>query len=196
MSVFVKICGLTERKHVEIAIEAGADAVGFVFAESVRQISIKNALLITQNIPKNILRVAVMLNPKRQVWQRIAGEFRPDVVQTDIADFEYLSVPSEIEKWPVLREHQGNIEVPRTSKFIYEGKKSGHGACVDWNKAALLKTNDNLILAGGLSHKNISTAISIVRPFGVDVSSAVESEPGRKDINKIKAFIRAAKSCN
>ena len=70
MSVFVKICGLTERKHVEIAIEAGADAVGFVFAESVRQISIKNALLITQNIPKNILRVAVMLNPKRQVWQK------------------------------------------------------------------------------------------------------------------------------
>ena len=71
MSVFVKICGLTERVHVEAAIEAGADAIGFVFAQSVRQISIKNALKITQNIPKNILRIAVMLHPKQQDWNMI-----------------------------------------------------------------------------------------------------------------------------
>lgn len=81
-------------------------------------------------------------------------------------------------------------------KFVYEGKKSGHGVSVDWNKAALIASKGNLILAGGLSHKNVCEAISLVRPFGVDVSSAVESEPGKKDNNKIKAFIKAAKSCN
>ncbi|MFM1593815.1 MAG: phosphoribosylanthranilate isomerase [Woeseiaceae bacterium] len=196
MNVFVKICGLTERVHVETAIEAGADAVGFVFAQSVRQISIKNALKISQNIPKNILRIAVMLHPKQQDWNVIADQFRPDVVQTDATDFEYLSVPSDIEKWPVFREHQRDIEVPMEKKFVYEGKKSGHGVSVDWNKAALIASKGNLILAGGLSHKNVCEAISLVRPFGVDVSSAVESEPGKKDNNKIKAFIKAAKSCN
>jgi len=196
MSVFVKICGLTERVHVEAAIEAGADAIGFVFAQSVRQISIKNALKITQNIPKNILRIAVMLHPKQQDWNMIANEFRPDVLQTDAVDFEYLSVPRGIERWPVFREHQRDVELPLKRKFVYEGEKSGHGMRVDWDRAALIASKDNLILAGGLSHKNVCEAISLVHPFGVDVSSAVESEPGKKDINKIKAFINAAKSCN
>ncbi|MBT7275801.1 MAG: phosphoribosylanthranilate isomerase, partial [Woeseiaceae bacterium] len=181
--------------HIDIAINAGADAIGFVFARSVRQISIENALLISKDLPEHVMRVAVLLHPNKEDWNKIAQQFKPDAVQTDAADFDYLMVPTSIEKWPVYREHQYGILPPKNKKFIYEGQKSGHGECVDWRKAATFSSLGKLILAGGLSHENISEAIEIVQPFGVDVSSAVESEPGKKDSDKIKAFISNAKKC-
>ena len=195
MSLFVKICGLTERNHIDIAINAGADAIGFVFASSIRQISITDALLISKDIPEHVMRVAVLLHPNTEDWNKIAQQFKPDAVQTDAADFDYLTVPTSVQKWPVYREHQHRIKPPKNKKFIYEGQKSGQGECVDWRKAATFSPLGKLILAGGLSHQNISEAIEIVQPFGVDVSSAVESEPGKKDGNKIKAFLRNAKRC-
>jgi|TARA_B110000914_G_scaffold64026_1_gene55840 phosphoribosylanthranilate isomerase len=191
----VKICGLTERRHVETAIEAGADAIGFVFADSVRQISIREAIKVTQNIPSHVIRVAVMLHPKKQECECIVKLFKPDVIQSDASDFEYLEIPSDIEIWPVFRENQAIIDPPDNKKFIYEGKNSGHGERVDWHRAASIAKKGDLILAGGLNRENVGNAISLVRPFGVDVSSAVETEPGKKDNDKIKAFIKAAKIC-
>ncbi|MEC9415909.1 MAG: phosphoribosylanthranilate isomerase [Pseudomonadota bacterium] len=194
MKPFVKICGLREREHIETAIEAGADALGFVFVESVRELSIEQAIKITENIPQSIFRVAVFLNPVSASWDRIAKEFKPDAIQTDASDFEFLNVPSHIAQWPVFREHQQTINVPKEGPFIYEGRHSGKGELVDWHQAALIAKKGNLILAGGLNCNNVIEAIETVRPYGVDVSSAVESSPGKKDITKIRQFIKSAKS--
>ena len=194
MKPFVKICGLKEREHIETAIEAGADALGFVFVESVRKLSIENAIKITENVPRFIFRVAVFLNPDSASWDTIAKEFKPDAIQTDASDFEFLSVPSGIDQWPVFREHQQNTNIPKEGPFIYEGRHSGKGEQVDWHQAAMIAKKGNLILAGGLNCNNVIEAIETVRPYGVDVSSAVESSPGRKDSKKIQEFIQSAKS--
>jgi|ETNmetMinimDraft_21_1059911.scaffolds.fasta_scaffold01916_7 phosphoribosylanthranilate isomerase len=194
MKPFVKICGLKEREHIETAVEAGADALGFVFVESVRKLSIDNAIKITENVPRYIFRVAVFLNPDSMSWDTIAKEFKPDAIQTDVSDFEFLNVPSGIDKWPVFREHQQTMHVPKKGPFIYEGRHSGKGEQVDWHKAALIAKKGNLILAGGLNCNNVIEAIETVQPYGVDVSSAVESSPGRKDSKKIQEFIQSAKS--
>lgn len=197
--MFVKICGLSNELHVQVAVEAGADAVGFVFADSVRRVEPLQAARIASLVPETVKRVAVMLHPSNDEWQVVLRDFAPDVLQTDAADFESLDVPASVECWPVYREgdtatdaFRAALKVPDT--YLYEGARSGSGETVDWSRAAELARTGNMILAGGLSVMNVAEAISIVRPFGVDVSSAVESAPGEKDSQLIREFISAAKA--
>ena len=198
--MFVKICGLTNELHVQVAVEAGADAVGFVFADSVRRVEPLQAARIASLVPETVKRVAVMLHPSNEEWQAVLRDFGPDVLQTDAADLENLEVPGSVECWPVHRE--GNNKVTDTFRsalkvsvtYLYEGARSGSGETVDWSRAAELARSGNMILAGGLNVGNVAEAISIVRPFGVDVSSAVESAPGEKDSQLIREFISAAKA--
>lgn len=192
MSVFVKICGLRNPEHVNAAIDAGADAVGFVFAESVRRMTPAEAATISKQVPPHIKRVAVMLHPTNDEWQEVLREFTPDVLQTDAEDFASLDVPDAIERWPVYREGKDQPDTRNT--FVYEGKKSGQGASVDWSRAATIACDGNMILAGGLAAGNVAAAIATVRPYGVDVSSAVESAPGQKDARMINEFVSAAKA--
>ena len=192
MSTFVKICGLRTAEHVDAAIAAGADAVGFVFARSVREITLQLAAGISSNVPSHIRRVAVMLHPTNAEWQQVLQGFSPDVLQTDAEDFAVLDVPTSIETWPVYR--QGQSEPDNEATYVYEGAKSGQGETVDWSLAATTAARGQMILAGGLAAHNIAEAIATVRPFGVDVSSAVESAPGQKDTQLINEFIRAAKA--
>ncbi len=194
MSIFVKICGLTEIEHVNAAVDAGADALGFVFAESVRKISPQDAAMITKDVPDSVLRVAVMLNPSMSNWQEVADIFLPDVVQTNASDFGYLNVPETITTWPVFRENDLSLNTPQKGNFVYEGLKSGHGQTVDWKKAASIPRRENMILAGGLDQYNVTQAIKYVRPFGVDVSSAMEISPGQKCIKQIVTFISVVKN--
>lgn len=188
----MKICGMRSAAAVDAAVQAGADAVGFVFAESVRRVSPVDARIAAANVPPGVLRVAVMLHPDNDAWREVLDVFRPDVLQTDAADFDALDVPLEVRRWPVLRED--NIPAALPAEFVYEGRISGIGAAVDWRQAARLARSSRMILAGGLEAANVGDAISTVRPFGVDVSSAVESAPGTKDPRKIKAFIIAARA--
>ncbi len=195
--MFVKICGLSSREQVDAAVEAGADAIGFVFAASVRQVEPHQAARIACDVPMDIKRVAVMLHPSNDEWQAVLGRFRPDVLQADVNDLVELDVPDSVEHWPVYRE--GNmVTVPPgnmvTVPFVYEGRRSGQGETVDWVRAAELSRGGRMILAGGLSAANVGEAIRTVRPFGVDVSSGVESAPGEKDAALINEFIAAAKA--
>ena len=193
MSTFVKICGLTDEAAIRAAIDAGTDAVGFVFQErSPRNISVELAKYLAEDLPASVLRVAVTMHPDRALWNLIQATLRPDVVQTDIEDLRYLEVDAAIEQWPVIREGSVPNSVPE--RFVYEGPKSGQGETVDWNIAAGYSRRGRMILAGGLNSQNVVEAIRTVRPFGVDVSSAVESVPGRKDPAKIKTFVEAAKA--
>lgn len=193
MMPLVKICGLTDDAAVAAAVASGADAVGFVFADSVRRISVRRAAEICKAVPKTIKRVAVMMHPTNEEWQEVSSDFRPDVLQTDLADFDYLDVPPDVERWPVLREGgiRDAIGLPHT--FVYEGQRSGHGETVNWGAAAQMAKRGKLILAGGLDISNVAQAINEVRPFGVDVSSGVESAPGKKNPEQIRAFIEAVR---
>ena len=192
MRVFTKICGLSERQHVDAAVAAGADAVGFVFAESVRRVTPEQASEIASGVPDTVKRVAVMLHPANEEWLKVLQQFEPDVLQTDAADFDELDVPMSVECWPVFRE--GSAKPAGQGTFVYEGPKSGLGETVDWSVAAGVAAEGDMILAGGLGVDNVAEAIGTVRPFGVDVSSGVESAPGRKDSGLIERFIRAVRA--
>ena len=197
--MFVKICGLRTREHVDAALAAGADAVGFVFAESVRRIDPAAASAITEDLPSNVRKVAVMLHPSNDEWQQVLAGFAPDVLQTDANDFAALDVPASIECWPVYREGNKVADPFRSIKkgsatFLYEGAKSGRGETVDWSRAAKIAERGHMILAGGLGPDNVAEAIRTVRPWGVDVSSGVESAPGQKDPGLIQEFISAARA--
>lgn len=192
MNLQVKICGLSTADEVSAAVDAGADAVGFVFADSIRRVKPKTAAAISAMVPGSVKRVAVMLHPSNDEWQKVLRDFQPDVLQTDAEDFDSLDIPMVVERWPVYRE---GGEPPATdSTYVYEGPRSGKGQAVDWSVAAKLALGGQMMLAGGLHAENVATAVRKVRPYGVDVSSAVESEPGRKDIDLIRKFISAVRA--
>ena len=194
MSVLVKICGLRNAADVTAAVDAGADAIGFVFAESVRRVTAAEAAQATAQLRTDIRKVAVMRHPSDEEWQEVLLEFRPDLLQTDIEDFETLDVPDAVQRLPVIREGHVVLNEELPDVFIYEGGSSGQGEIVDWKRAAGIAARGKMILAGGLSAQNIGEAIATVRPFGVDVSSAVETEPGVKSPELIQEFIDAVRA--
>ena len=192
MNTFVKICGLRNAADVKAATDAGANAVGFVFAESVRRVSPAQAKEAATGVAAGVRRVAVMRHPSNDEWLAVIDEFEPDVVQTDAEDFETLEIPAHIECWPVVRE--GDELVEARDIYLYEGKNSGSGETVDWSHAAEVARHGRMLLAGGLAEDNVREAIQTVRPWGVDVSSGVESLPGYKDYELIRRFINAVRA--
>ena len=193
MSIFVKICGMTDEAGIEAAADAGANAVGFVFYErSPRNLEMDRAAALARRVPEGILKVAVTLRPQKAWWHDVIDALQPDAIQADIDDFVHLQGGAGIAKWPVVREGSDPRRVPEL--FVYEGKKSGKGETVDWNVAARFARQGRMILAGGLSADNVGEAIATVGPYGVDVSSAVESQPGVKNPERIRTFIEAARA--
>jgi len=196
VSVFVKICGLSTASDVDAAIAAGADAIGFVFAESPRRVSVEQAVALTRDLPRPIVRVAVMRHPSQSEWDEVATGFQPDYLQTDVADFEGLVVGESVRLMPVYRDTpQLDIEVAGNEpEMLFEAANSGAGERPDWDTAARLAARTKLMLAGGLDPDNVVEAIERARPWGVDVSSGVESRRGVKDPNKITAFVNAVRT--
>ena len=194
MMPLIKICGLSDVASVDAAVDAGADALGFVFAESVRRVKPQNAVEIAAHLPAHIRKVAVMLHPTAAQWQQVRSVFQPDILQTDRADFAHLEVPEGIGRWPVLREGRTPANDAWPDVFVYEGGASGKGQRVDWRLAAQHARRGKMLLAGGLDSDNVAEAIDAVLPFGVDVSSGVESAPGNKDVGKIRTFIQAVRA--
>lgn len=192
MTVFVKICGVTDEAALDAAVEAGADAVGFVFHEpSPRNIAPARAAELAARLPGGVLAVAVTLHPTQAAADRVLEEFQPDAWQSDAADFDRLALPGAIRPWPVLRNARGGTLPPR---FVFDAPESGRGRRARWPVAAALARCTELILGGGLDAGNVAEAIAVVRPFGVDVSSGVERSPGIKDTLRIRAFLRAARA--
>ena len=194
MSMFVKICGLRDAECVAAAVDAGADAIGFVFADSVRKISARDARDLSSAIPTGVKRVAVLQHPSNDEWQAICTVFEPDVFQTDIEDLEQLSVPRHVSTWPVVREGSDAANDALPEIFVYEGLASGAGETVDWSRAARIADRGRMILAGGLDAANVGAAIRTSRAWGVDVSSVVESSRGKKDVDLIRSFIGAVRA--
>jgi phosphoribosylanthranilate isomerase len=190
--LWIKICGLTTNEAVDAAVRAGADAVGFVFATSKRQVSAARAAELSRNVPSHVAKVAVMQHPSQALVDEVCAVFAPDILQTDAGDFASLRLPASVQPMPVVRDGQVLSTLP--ARMLYEGTVSGTGVKANWTIARTLAAQTQLVLAGGLSGANIGEAIVAVRPFGVDVSSGVESTPGVKDVTKIEQFVRAARN--
>jgi phosphoribosylanthranilate isomerase len=192
---FVKICGITTPAALHAAIEAGADAVGFVFAESPRRVAPEAAAALARLVPPGILRVAVLRHPAPGEWQAVLAAFEPDLLQTDAEDYAMLAVPAGIGRLPVYRDTPAldTGAVAREDRALYEAAASGIGAMPDWRRARTLAATTRLVLAGGLSPENVGAALDAVRPWGVDVSSGVESSRGVKDPVRIAAFVAAVR---
>lgn len=189
MSLFVKICGIGSIESALASVEAGADAVGFVFAESPREISPSRAASIAHDLPPDLVKVAVFRRLTRWDLDRVLGEFSPDLVQ---ADHHTLDPVGEDMRLPVYRD--GVDRAPPGGRFLYEGPVSGVGEQVEWSRATDIARVGEMILAGGLRPDNVGRAIDTIRPYGVDVSSGVEIEPGVKDPALIRSFVAAARA--
>lgn len=193
---FVKICGMNNTQAVAAAVAAGADAIGFVFAPSVRRVTPEQAAELARPARGRALCVAVTQHPSGELLEAIFEVFRPDVLQTDREDFARITLPQGVAGWPVLRGAQA-AEVVNShagQRVLFEGPKSGTGQVADWSAAAALARRTELLLAGGLKPANVADAIAAVRPFGVDTSSGVEEAPGRKSPALIEEFVNRARA--
>lgn len=194
---FIKICGMTDARAVEAALAVGADAIGFVFANSVRRVTAEQAALLAQPARGRALCVAVAQHPSIELLGLIFDVFRPDVLQTDREDLDVIRLPPGMAAWPVLRGAPAPDAIETLGagrRLLFEGPKSGSGRVADWTAARVLSGRCELILAGGLSPQNVGEAIAAVRPFGVDVSSGVEESPGRKSPALIESFVSKARA--
>ena len=187
--MFVKICGMTSEDAVTAAVAAGADAVGFVFAPSPREVSAERALELSAGIPNGVLRVAVMHHPTAEHASHVLEVLSPDWLQTDVEDLAELDLPGNCTVLPVYRNGRSPAGPPYPARLLFEGALSGSGKTADWGEACTLAAKTDIVLAGGLDADNVAEAIDTVRPWGVDVSSGVERERGLKDPAKIEAFI-------
>ena len=188
---------MTDARAVEASLAAGADAIGFVFADSVRRVTPQRAAELAGPARGRILCVAVTQHPTAAMLEEIFEVFRPDVLQSDREDFAGVVLPDGVAGWPVLRGAQSGEHIAslrRGQRLLFEGPRSGTGSVADWSAARQVAQHCELILAGGLAPANVEQAILGVHPFGVDVSSGVEEAPGRKASVLIESFVSRARA--
>lgn len=203
VSVKVKICGITSLADAIAAVEAGADAVGFMFYErSPRYIKPEVAAAISQQLPGYVVRVGVFVNAPVDVVKAARATCSLDVLQFhgDEPPEYCLQFDARIMKAFRIRDVKSLEVLPayRTDFWLLDtyvpGALGGTGETFNWQLAIDAKRFGRpIFLAGGLTPENVADAVRIVQPYGVDVSSGVESAPGKKDRAKLRAFVQAAK---
>ena len=192
--LWIKICGMRTVEAVVAAAESGADAVGFVFHEaSPRNVSADEARALRPAVPQALERVAVFLHPSQALVDEVIATLEPHWIQADLADLASLRLPQRQRVLPVLRSG-GATPRPLPSRCLFESGRSGAGEVADWDEARRIASGAEVVLAGGLDAHNVADAVRAVNPFGVDVSSGVESSRGVKDVVRIREFIRAARA--
>ena len=191
--MWIKICGMTTPEAVAAALAARVDAIGFVFADSPRQLTLEDAVALAAPARGKARCVAVTRHPSQRHLADVLAVFRPDVLQTDTEDLRVLKLPKQLELLPVFRAWEGpNTRLP--ARLLFEGPTSGTGVPCDWTIAQRMARRTQLVLAGGLDAGNVATAIGAVRPYGVDVSSGVEERPGVKSPAEVVRFAAAARA--
>ena len=201
---WIKICGITRLADAQAAVEAGADAVGFVLTESPRRIAPEDARRIGRVLPTHVLRVGVFVD-------ELPTEVMRAVTAADVDRVQVHGLPDpllgELYGARLLRafrvRDEGVLDAVRDSTadtFLLDAwspdAPGGTGRTFDWDLAVRARAHGRLILAGGLNPGNVAEAVRRVRPWGVDVSTGVEEAPGRKDPGRIRAFVAAVRDAD
>lgn len=198
--MFVKICGITTEEDALVALAMGADALGFVFAPSTRQVALGVVAEITRRLPSDVITVGVFRDalPERVVEVVTAAGLRAAQLHgaESPEDCAYVA-----ERVPLLIKafHAGDPALGAHDRYpsdvlLIDGPNPGSGKLFDWRLLERLPRGRRVLLAGGLTAENVGEAIRTVQPWGVDVSSGVEAAPGRKDPRKVREFIQAARA--
>ena len=187
--MMIKICGITNREDALAAVDAGASALGFNFyAGSPRYVTPETAASIAEDLP--VLKVGVFVDEADVTG--IAARSRMDVAQLHGSESP-SDVPHGLRVWKAFRVTQdwdaSILSGYSVEAVLLDGPSPGTGNAFDWRRASGIP---NLILAGGLGPDNVAEAVRQVRPWGVDACSRLEREPGRKDHEKVRRFIKAA----
>jgi phosphoribosylanthranilate isomerase len=198
--VFIKICGTTSEEDALLAVAMDADAVGFVFAPSPRQISPTLARDIAKRLPPEVMTVGVFRNqaPRRVVdimqhaglqCAQLHGHERPEQ-----ARWIRKRLPHVFQAFAAGDPAVGRAREYGVDAVLLDNPAPGSGQVFDWALASEVPTGIRLIIAGGLTPDNVNGAVSAVQPWGVDVVSGVEKGPGVKDPVKLRAFVAAARA--
>jgi phosphoribosylanthranilate isomerase len=197
--VFIKICGITSEDDALLAVAMGADAVGFVFAPSPRQIAVKRAYDICRRLPPEILTVGVFRDehPSRVVELVHEAGLKAAQLHGHESAADVSAVAASV-RFVIKAVVAGTPDARHADKFgtglvLLDAPAPGSGKVFDWSLAGDVAIGPRIILAGGLTPGNVTDAITQVRPWGVDVSSGVESSPGKKDARLVRSFIAAAR---
>lgn len=204
MRIRVKLCGIRTAEALEGALEAGADALGFVLADSPRRVSLVEAEELLARVPTGIERVAVFARASRP--ELAAALHLPfDALQAELGS-EVPELPAGVFFLPVLRDGPeleaqpppvcgpARLDSLRGAVVLDGPAGGGRGLCADPARAARLARRTPLVLAGGLGPDNVHARCLAVRPFAVDASSGLELERGRKDLARMRAFVRAVRA--
>ncbi|AGY39956.1 phosphoribosylanthranilate isomerase [Streptococcus ilei] len=190
----VKICGLSTVEAVETAVLAGADYIGFVFAASKRQVSLEQAQELAKRVTGKTKIVGVFVSPSLEDLEQAISRVPLDMVQIHGAFDEALMPMISV---PVIRAIQLSDQEAQVSSqadyLLFDAPVAGSGQTFDWGLLKDQKIQQDFFIAGGLTEDNVRQARETFQPYAVDVSSGVETD-GRKDIEKIKAFIEGAKA--
>jgi len=204
MSTWVKICGITNLEDAQVAVDARADVLGFVFYKtSPRHVTMDTAATISKQLPGFVMRAGVFVNALKSEVERAIGEcglnllqFHGDEPPEYCLQFGLMSIKAfRMRDAGTLKE----LRPYQTNAWLLDAYSSeavgGSGERFNWDLAVeAQKFGKPIFLAGGLTPENVAGAVRKVRPFGVDVSSGVEISPGKKDPAKVRAFINAAKA--
>lgn len=208
MPTWIKICATTSIDDALASIAAGANALGFVFAPSNRRVSPEQGAAITAQVPEHIERIGVFQNESAEriaeVVERVGltgvqlhGEETPAFIREMSSKFRsdiHVSVIKTVLVNNSFEAHFAQIcENSDGVDSILLDSGGGSGRTFDWQKVQPLLSDrrKRLIIAGGLNAENVGDAIRLLSPWGVDVVSGVEREPGRKDPERLKAFVAA-----
>jgi len=198
--VLVKICGITSEPDALLAVGLGADAIGFIFAPSPRQVAPQAVRRIIERVPPEILTVGVFRNEARTRVVDIvngiglrAAQLHGDETAEDTR-WVAERVGVTLKAFPAGDPHIARIDDYGVEAVLVDAESPGSGEVFDWRLAEGVVDPHRLIVSGGLRPDNVTDAIVHLRPFGVDVCSGVEAEPGHKDPAKLRAFIAAARA--
>lgn len=198
--MFIKICGITNEEDALLAVALGADAVGFVFAPSPRQVAVQRVGDIVRRLPPEILTVGVFRDehPHRVVEMVQSAGLKAAQLHGHESSDDVAEVMKHV-RTVIKAVSAGSVDASRADTFgtrvvLLDAPAPGSGKVFDWELAGEIPGGLNVILAGGLDADNVAQGIAAVLPWGVDVSSGVESSPGRKDPVLMRRFIDAARA--
>ena len=203
MTVRVKICGITSSEQAQMAQQKGADALGLVIYEkSPRYVNLEQAAKIRASITSDCLAIVLLVNPSESLVKQVIEQVKPDFIQFHGDETPEFCHQFDFPFIRAVRMREGldiNTEVAAYSAeggFLFDAWSDdlygGTGHSFDWSRLPTT-TDYQLILAGGLTAENVNQAVAMTKPYMVDVSGGVESSPGIKDPQKVKAFINEAK---